>query len=253
METGWVENLYWIPGVTKETQQNVEKIFMGAVDTKAAQARDMMLGDVVPVQPELRHGWSRFLLSLMIRTPDEVKAFKYRVKQDMQTYNPEYQEKYDAIRREDWPATLEEWIQKSNPTMPERTAVLLLTKLIQNENVLRTFMRAEWWLLDTSSVQRKLLTSDHPLIMTNGLGRPDGHFAIPISPRKIFIAFVTQEFGRALRNLPTSRIVREINDAVIGQGRRSVYAFDEESTRVVKRRMGKRDYMVPLPFEMLKA
>lgn len=56
METGWENNLYIIPGATKETKQNVERIFMGAVDGKAALARDMMLGGKVPMEPELRQG-----------------------------------------------------------------------------------------------------------------------------------------------------------------------------------------------------
>lgn len=252
METGWAENLYRIPGATKETQQNIEKIFMGAVDTKAAQARDMMLGGVVPVDPELRHGWARFLLSLIIRTPEEVKAFKYNVRQNLMNPEPEYQARYDAIRKEDWPESLEDYIQQRTPKMAERTAVFLITSLIQNEKILRTFMGADWWILGTSNLQRKLLTSDHPLIMTNGLGRPDAHFALPISPRKIFIAFMRKEFGDRVRAVPAGRLLRETNDAVIGQGRRSVYAFDEESTREVKRRMGKRDYMLPLPREILK-
>lgn len=35
--------------------------------------------------------------------------------------------------------------------MLERTAIIVATKLIQNENVLRTFMGAMWWVLDTST------------------------------------------------------------------------------------------------------
>lgn len=101
-------------------------------------------------------------------------------------------------------------------------------------------------------VSRRILTSDHPLIMTNGLGRPDGHFALPLSPAKVFVAFMNAEFGEAVRRIPVGRIVREVNDAVIGQGRRSVYAADEQSTTEVKKRMGKRDYMLPFPRGIMK-
>lgn len=91
------------------------------------------------------------------------------------------------------------------------------------------------------------MTSDHPLIMTNGLDRPDGHFGLPIGPRHIFVAFMRDEFGKWFRRTPVAMIVRQANDAVIGQGRRSVYAFDGEIEAEVKRRMGKRDYMLPIP------
>lgn len=251
METGFVENLYRVPGATKETQQNVERIFMGAVDKHAATARDMLLAGNIPMDPEIRHGWARFLLSLIIRTPESVQAFKRKVRSDFLAPDPEFQSKYDELRKHNWPTTLEEYMLELSPTLPERQAVIMITNLIQNQNVLRTMRGADWWLLDTSSKPRKMLTSDHPLIMSNGLGRPDGHFALPISPSLVFVAFMNHNIGHGLQRIPLSRLMRDINDAVIGQGRRSVYAFDEEETRTVKRRMGRRDYMSPLPRNML--
>lgn len=251
METGFIENLYRIPGATKKTQQNIERIFMGAVDKHAATARDIMLAGDIPTEPSIRHAWARFLLSLVMRTPEAVKAFKHKVKSDFLVPDPEFQGKYNEIKKEDWPPTLEEYMLQQSPTMPEREAVIMITRLIQNQNVLRLMMRADWWLLDTSTKRRKILTSDHPLIMSNGLGRPDGHFALPLSPNLVFVAFMNHGIGRGIQRIPLSRLMRDINDAVIGQGRRSVYAFDEEETRAVKRRMGKRDYMSPLPRNML--
>ncbi|MDX3925165.1 MAG: DUF4238 domain-containing protein [Shinella sp.] len=247
-ETGYEENLYTIPGAL-ETKQNVEKIFMGMVDKRAADARDLLLQDIIPTEPELRHAWARFLLSLIIRTPEEIRALKTRIVRDLNVPDPDFQARYDQVRKESWPATIGEYLKQENPKMIERTAIILATKLIQHENVLRTFMRAMWWVLDTSSISRRVLTSDHPLIMTNGLGRPDGHFALPLSPTKVFVAFMNADFGNAVRQMPVGRIVRDVNDAVIGQGRRSVYAFNEQSTAEVKRRMGRRDYMLPWPGE----
>jgi len=251
METGFVENLYRIPGATKETKQNVERIFMGAVDKHAATARNMMLEGTVPTDANLRHAWARFLLSLIMRTPEAVRSFKSKVRSDFLAPDPDFQARYDALKKENWPATLEEYMLQRSPTMPERQAVIMITKLIQNEKVLRLMMRADWWILDTSSKRRKILTSDHPLIMTNGLGRPDGHFALPISPKLVFIAFMNREIGMNIQAMPLGRLIRNVNEAVIGQGRRSVYAFDEESTRDVKRLMGKRDYMAALPSNQL--
>ncbi|WP_413709230.1 DUF4238 domain-containing protein [Rhizobium sp. Rhizsp82] len=251
METGFVENLYRIPGATKETQQNVERIFMGAVDKHAATARDMMLAGNIPTEARIRHAWARFLLSLMIRAPEVVHAFKRKVRSDFLTPDPGFQEKYNELKEVGWPPTLEEYMLQRSPKMPERQAVMVITRLIQNENVLRLMMQARWRLLDTSSKQRKLLTSDHPLIMTNGLGRPDGHFALPISPTLIFIGFMNNQIADHIQKMAVGRLIRQINEVVIGQGRRSVYAFDEESTREVKRTMGKRDYMSPLPRSMM--
>lgn len=79
---------------------------MGAVDKKAADARNQLLQSNIPTDPELRHAWARFLLSLIIRTPEEIRAFKIKVIRDMDVPDPAFQARYDQVRKENWPATL---------------------------------------------------------------------------------------------------------------------------------------------------
>ncbi|NSY52048.1 DUF4238 domain-containing protein (plasmid) [Agrobacterium tumefaciens] len=131
--------------------------------------------------------------------------------------------------------------------MIERRAIVLATALMQHENVTRLFMGAMWWILDTSKVSRRLMTSDHPLIMTNGLGRADGHFAIPISPTLLFMAFMKADFSERFRSIPVGKVVRLVNEAVIWQGRKNVYALDSANLAEVRRQMGKRDYASLIP------
>jgi hypothetical protein len=108
-------------------------------------------------------------------------------------------------------------------------------------------MGAMWWVLDASKVSRRFMTSDHPLVMTNGLGRDDGHFALPISPTHLFIAFMKTGFSEHFRRLPVGKVVRLTNEAVIGQGRKNVYGVDGTNIAEVRRLMGKREYMSLLP------
>ncbi|NTI50987.1 DUF4238 domain-containing protein [Agrobacterium rhizogenes] len=248
-ETGCEENLYTLHGATKETKQNVERIFMGAVDGKAALARDELLNGVIP-QGELRHAWARFLLSLSLRTPEQIRLFKKFLRDYWENPDANLLARYDAARQQDWPSTLAGWLKEENPKSHERSAIIIATRMMQNENVLRMFMGARWWVLDTSTVQRRLMTSDHPLVMTNGLGRPDAHFGLPIGPTRLFIAFMNDAISAKIRSQPVGKLVREANDAVIGQGRKSVYGVNDASTALVKQRMGKRDYFQPLPKEV---
>ncbi len=246
-ETGWERNLYCIPGATVETKDNVERLFMGVVDARAAAARDMLLRGEIPGTNELRLAWSRFLLSLLVRTPDEVRRLKRNILEYLMMPDLVFQAKYDEIRKDDWPEKFEDYIQIRNPRLAERSAILMTTNLIQNENILRTFMNARWWVLDISTVSRRLMTSDHPLVMTNGLNRLDGHFGLPIGPQHLFVAFMHEDFSERFRRTPVGKIVRWTNDAVIGQGRKSVYGLNRDNAAEVKRRMGKRDYMLPIP------
>ncbi len=148
---------------------------------------------------------------------------------------------------------LEGWVKKMNPKSVERSAILMATNLMKQETTLKLFMGAMWWVWDTSKLHKRFTTSDHPILMTNGLGRPDGHFALPISPTKPFLGFMNAEISEQIRKLSTGRLIRSTNDGVIGQGRRSVYAVDNTWEDLVNRRMGKRDYFSPLPKSVIDA
>lgn len=244
--TGYAEDLYTMPGVTDQTKQNIERLFMGVVDSRAAEARNMLLAGTIP-QGELRLAWARFILTMLMRSPEEISRFKSEFTRQWAVSDPELQSEYEKQRRPEWPDQLEDYARSVDPTITERQALLVATQLMQNKNVIQLLMKAEWWVLDTSSVKRALMTSDHPVVMTNGLGRPDGHFGIPIGPRHLFVAFMQREFSASFRRLPVGKIVRLTNEAVIGQARRSVYGLDAANIAEVRRLMGKRDYFTALP------
>ncbi|MFW8584670.1 DUF4238 domain-containing protein [Rhizobium beringeri] len=94
-ETGFEENLYTLPGTTKETKDNVEKIFMGAVDAKAALC-PRPVASRHNSGGELRHAWARFLLSLMLRTPEQIHSFKEVMRLHWEKPDAEIQARYDA-------------------------------------------------------------------------------------------------------------------------------------------------------------
>jgi hypothetical protein len=92
-----------------------------------------------------------------------------------------------------------------------------------------------------------LLTSDRPLIMTNGLDRPDAHILMPISPTRVFAAAATQETLRKIINIASrSTFAKTINDRVTSQARKYVYGTDDTQLRFVANRLGKKLPSTPL-------
>lgn len=239
--TGCAEDLYTLPGVTEETKQNVERFFMSFVDDAAVKARDQMLQRELPVDPETRHSWARFLISLVFRNPEEVLRFKTSHRQNLLAPDPEFQRRYEAHRQEGDPALFEDWMVQTDPTYLERESVLMLTRLMENAKVLRLIRGMHWRIIDTSTVSRRLMTSDRPVVMTNGFGRYDGHIGIPISPTKLFIAFSVNDYANAFCQQPVGKIVRLVNQDAIGQGRKYVYALDGTASAQVRREMGRRE------------
>jgi hypothetical protein len=68
-------------------------------------------------------------------------------------------------------------------------------------------------------VTRRLVTSDRPIMMSNGIVHYAGHFALPIGPTRLFVACIAVGFANEFCTMPTAKFVREINNLVAGQGR----------------------------------
>ncbi|WP_392714257.1 DUF4238 domain-containing protein [Rhizobium ruizarguesonis] len=241
-QTGYAPDLYTLPGATEETKQNVEKAFMAFVDNEAVKARDMMLAGQIPSDPKTREAWTRFVLSMVFRNPEEMPKFKERFREELLRQDPKIQAEYEKQKEPDDPETFEQWLMTNRPERVERYAILLMTKLVQRENVNYLFRTMHWRVIDTSGVVRRLMTSDRPIMMSSGMVHYTGHFALPISPTKLFLACTALAFADEFCAMPASKIVREINKIVVGQGRKFVYALDSAYLAEVRQQMGKLPY-----------
>lgn len=239
--TGYEVDLYKLPGVTPETEHQVESMFMALVDDEAVRVRDRMLASEIPKEAQKRHAWARFILSLVVRNPEELNRFKADYSEHLLKPDPEFQARYAAMRKEGDPELFEEWMLAMDPTYAERQAVVTLTKLIENQSVLRLFRTMHWRVIDLSRASRRLVTSDRPVVMTNGMVHYQGHYALPISPTRLFLATTAVQFADEFCALPAGKIVREVNRMVIGQARRFVYGLDGRNLTDVRRGFGKLD------------
>jgi hypothetical protein len=240
-QTGYAIDLYTLPGVTEETKQNVERFFMSFVDDSAVKARDMLLAGEIPTHANIRHSWARFLLSLVFRNPEEVAKFKRHFRETLLAPDAEFQRRYEAERGEGDPELFEDWIDQKDPAHAERSAVLIMTRLMEDRNVLRLVRSMYWRAFDTSRMARKLVTSDRPVMMTNGLGRYDGHLAIPISPTKLFVAFTTLQCLEETVERRLGGLIRDANDAATGQAKKFIYGVDDSQMTEIRKRIEKRD------------
>jgi hypothetical protein len=96
-----------------------------------------------------------------------------------------------------------------------------------------------WTVLHDPSPKHLLLTSDRPVVMTNGLDKPDGQLIIPISPRHVFVATNNVKTENYIRGVWNDRqAIPQINDRVARQSRKYVYGFSETQLSFVSSRLG---------------
>lgn len=209
--TGYVRGLNLIPGAPPEVAAFVEVKFMRAVDDWAARALVAFLDSNKEPSLKERVGWSRFLYSLILRTPEYIERIRQK--------------------------SLEYKIQ----TSPQE----LLPTLINSHTVIDHLTRMAWHVADFKNSNLHLLTSDRPLIMTNGLSSDDAHLVMPISPTRLFIAVQRHSMFESLKALDT-KLVETSNTIVAQQAIRYVYGIDDSQVFFIAGHLGKKRRSTPL-------
>lgn len=243
--TGFEHDLYAMPEVSPEERHRIERVFMGMVDNRATEVRNRLLEGNVPQDPELRQAWATFLLSLRMRNPEAVAQLKRRFISDWGRLDEVMEALYQGVENIPW--SIAEYLRTRSAVAAERQALTFLTDIVDSSLVLRFVPSMAWDVIDLSSASRTLMTSDRPLMMSNGLNSPEGHLALAISPTKLFVACTASRKRLEFARMPVSQLVRSANDSVVGQGRKYVYALDKTPFGYVEKQMGTRDYLQVLP------
>ena len=125
-------------------------------------------------------------------------------------------------------------------------AIRVLPELVRSKRVVRVLSSFKWQTTTVNHAKYPLLTSDRPIIMTNGLNLPDAHIVLPISPRRLFIATKNEESFRYFLEMNPRALAEAVNNQVSQQARKFVFGSDDSQLKFVANRLGKRIWSSPL-------
>jgi hypothetical protein len=213
--TGYVDGLYTIPGLRAEDAQYVEKRFMQSNDDWAAKALQVFLQHnpaIRDLTAKEKVCWARFIYSLLLRTPEQIQRMK----------------------------------EKMSQAGTAMSAQAFLPTLIHSQAVIEEISLMSFHTAKVTDNKHPLLTSDRPIIMTNGLRVENAHIVIPISPTQIFIAAKESRTFEYIRSIRSDELVRSVNNKVSEQAVKYVYGIDDRQLRFVRNRLGKIVQSTPL-------
>jgi Protein of unknown function (DUF4238) len=127
-----------------------------------------------------------------------------------------------------------------------RASVLAVQRIIDSPLMGGHLNQMRWSVVSFRNERHTFLTSDRPIIMTNGMVKPDNHLAIPIGPRMLFIATNTVEMERTIRNMNARQLMEQVNNRVVSQARKYVWGIDDTQLRFVRNRFGRMEPSTPL-------
>jgi Protein of unknown function (DUF4238) len=179
-ETGFEYGTTTLTTYPDPVSEIVERKLMHVIDSTAANALQLLLANNPSgLDANGRSAWARFLLSLMRRTPEAVRDIHERLRQsfaEIDRLNPLP------------PYASEEELAADLLGRVEQRKALLLQDLVNSDLNGPRLINMLWTVLHFKKTRHKLLTSDRPFVMTNGIAYPDSHIVIPISPSQCFFA-----------------------------------------------------------------
>lgn len=239
--TGFEVDLYTLEGYKPELAQQVETNFFAPIDHEASIALDLLerFGCRANWNRNSRSAWTRFLLSLLVRCPEDIDALREWCR-NIVFDNPSLptETKYSLAREPDDNESCAEFLRSQLKSTKEQHQFETLCNLIDNKAVGVEINQMEWRVLESPAAAPSLLTSDRPLIRTASISGPGAHIALPISPRLLFIATPDPNVLASLQKADQIKLVKDINLHVVGAASRFVYGWDDSQLRFVKNHFG---------------
>lgn len=230
--TGYVRGLYAIDDLDPNVVNAIEDEFLKPSDGMAAEAMQCLLREVPFAHPvRMRHAWTRFLLSLLIRYPEAIAQMKAKLRGNVE-------EIYRKTRKPEEPETFAEYETKVGTNELARVHGKLMMDLMLDSKMGRMIFGMHWGVVAFSNYKHELLTSDRPVV-SNQLPISANHMCLPISPTMLFVACATEQAEKEFRALDPVHVMRVMNEIVASRARTYVWGRDDSQLRFVENRLGK--------------
>ena len=248
--TGYVPGLYKLPGAPPGEEYIIETKLMSSIDNWAAIALQRMMVDGDPpgkLDAREALGWCQFLYSLIVRNPEHLDRIKEKLTTlDAGDILEDVRGDYPKIRGKGDPENFDDFKDAFIKNPVEVPAIRVLPELVKSKRVVRMLASFKWQTVTVNTAKYPLLTSDRPVIMSNGLIQHDAHIVLPISPRRLFIATKNEETFQYFREMNPNELAHAVNNQVSQQAHKFVFGCDGSQLRFVANRLGKRVWSSPL-------
>ena len=236
--TGYAIDLYAIPELGP-LSTDIEQQFLRPVDGEAARIlRALRTESRENFTAGERSVWATFLLSILLRNPESIGAIKSAILERWNAPRPELQEIYERqYRKEGDPESVDEYLAREESDGAYRLIYKMIPDTMTHERVGTFIINMRWGIVDIPTHLPELLTSDRPIIMSNGLDQDDGHLAIPVSPRRLFLACKNEQITRQILGMTPRDLVRRTNQLVVERAKRLVFSTDERQLRFIQNRL----------------
>ena len=217
-------------------KQAIEEQFLKVIDNNAALIRNKLENNgLKSLTLNEKMDWVWFLMSLRLRQPNIVTKLKHESSVHLRATLNKQPEEYEELAPIELHSTLEEWVENRHPGLIENFGLSFFYKLVVNQEVGNKILGMRWWLWDFSEAPYDLLLSDNPCIFTSGIDNPSCVVALPIHPRKAFMATQSATLEEIMRQQRSRDLVKRLNESSLMQSNDRVYSTNDTPRRFIEK------------------
>lgn len=216
----------------------LERDFMDPkVDGPAALAHKVLLTEGVGVLTEQhRIDWARFLVCQMIRTPKMVEHVRLRGREILMRGDEPVAA--DVLGPGEPQVSLSQWLKEHRPDLFDDLGIDTLPHIINSSLLNGVFLKATWATREIKHAKFDFLVSDSPLVY-EGKMSSNFLFAIPLSPRKLFLAYSDEQTGNNVKRAAADAVAVAFNRNQAAQAQSYVFSTSDKQRAFVTRYLRK--------------
>ncbi|HVA13210.1 MAG TPA: DUF4238 domain-containing protein [Stellaceae bacterium] len=231
--------LYTFSELPPDVAEWLEDEFFRVADDGGAVVLKRLVACDIEFDGPTKTLWSRFLLTLLHRNPEGIQRITRRIANDFPEEFERIREQYDSIRGETALPSFDEIRAKLSRDAMARVQIRVLQNVMDSELVGTALNEMYWGVFALRRPRHSLLTSDRPIVISNGLAKADAHLVMPLSPIRIFVAAKSKEVIQQLERM-RDEIAATLNDRIVRQARNFVYGADTSQLRFIANRLGEK-------------
>lgn len=212
---------------------SLERDYMGPeIDDRAAVALDAMEeGGPHALSPQMREDWTRFLVAQTMRSPD--------LNEQMRCISKSFMAKFVRDRLEAVGVPPDEELLSSAHELPD-TAMKAFRHAVDASPLWSKIASATWSLLEFDESDGELLMGDEPVSYFDDEA---GGFmlAMPLGPKRLLLVCGDPAQLQRLEQWTVDTLLSTMNEQMVEQTWRSVYAASDRYFDFIKERLPKRD------------
>lgn len=220
-----------------------ESEYLSSLDNYGANALRAINEPNPQFTDEVKVTWSRLMVSLMTRSPEDVDAFK-KCSEFMHANPSPMRQRLIASMCDDFdidPREAGEVIADLRPQDLSFSAFKALGHLMELSELIPVLCGMIWRVRDLRGAKNTLLISDRPVFNNKELAMASGLLAMPVGPTRLLILHGSKSSDADhLRYSTEDDVVRSCNQLIVEAARQYVWSTSQDQERFVSNRIGKK-------------